>query len=155
MDTELSYEGVPASELERIRCNGHDDFGNAVVSRPSEDGGEPLRCCLTLARAGEQITLVGHRPMTAGGPYAEIGPVFVHVADCPAPVTDGFPIDYRDRQAVLRPYDVVGQMLDGVVAEPGTSETELKRLFEDPAVDTVQVRNVVAGCWNFTVRRQA
>jgi hypothetical protein len=45
-------------------------------------------------------------------------------------------------------------MLDGVVAEPGTSETELKRLFEDPAVDTVQVRNVVAGCWNFTVRRQ-
>ena len=63
-------------------------------------------------------------------------------------------MDFRDRRAVLRPYDASGQMLDGVVAEPGTSETELKRLFEDPAVDTVQVRNVIAGCWNFTVRRQ-
>ncbi|WP_329002972.1 DUF1203 domain-containing protein [Kribbella sp. NBC_00709] len=154
MNTELRYEGVPGSELKRIRCNGYDDFGNAVVSRTSEEGGEPLRCCLTLAVTGAQITLVSHRPMTAGGPYAEVGPVFVHLTDCGGPAEDGFPIDYRDRQAVLRPYDAAGQMLDGVVAEPGTSETELKRLFEDPAVDTVQVRNVVAGCWNFTVRRQ-
>ncbi|MFI5697583.1 DUF1203 domain-containing protein [Kribbella sp. NPDC051586] len=153
MNTELRYEGVPAAELHRIRCNNHDDFGNAVVSRTS-GGGEPLRCCLTIAGAGEPIALVAHRPMTAGGPYAEVGPVFVHVTDCPSPAADSFPFDYRDRRAVLRPYDVAGQMLDGTVAEPGTSETELKRLFEDPAVDTVQVRNVVAGCWNFTVRRQ-
>jgi len=152
MNAELRYEGVPDSELDRIRCNGYDDFGNAVVSRPS-GGGEPLRCCLRLAGAGEQIALIAHRTMEAGGPYAEIGPVFVHVTDCPGPA-EGFPLDFRDRRAVLRPYDVAGQMLDGVVAEPGTSETELKRLFDDPAVDTVQVRNVVAGCWNFTVRRQ-
>jgi hypothetical protein len=148
----LRYEGVPNSELDRIRCNGYDDFGNAVVSRRSEVG-EPLRCCLRLAGAGERIALVAHRPMEVGGPYAEIGPVFVHVTDCPGPA-GGFPLDFRDRRAVLRPYDVAGQMLDGVVAEPGTSETELKRLFELQAVDTVQVRNLVAGCWNFTVRRQ-
>ncbi|GAA1586193.1 hypothetical protein GCM10009742_34970 [Kribbella karoonensis] len=92
--------------------------------------------------------------MEAGGPYAEVGPVFVHLTDCPRPAA-GFPADFRDRRAVLRPYDSAGQMLDGVVTEPGTSEKELLRLFEDPAVDTVQVRNVVAGCWNFTVRRQA
>jgi hypothetical protein len=152
MNAELRYEGVPGSELDRIRCNGYDDFGNAVVSRTSE-GGEPLRCCLTVAGTGEQIALVAHRPMTVGGPYAEVGPVFVHVTDCSRPA-EGFPIDYRDRQAVLRPYDGAGQMLDGLVADPGTSETELKRLFEDRAVDSVQVRNVVAGCWNFTVRRQ-
>ncbi|MFD7160189.1 DUF1203 domain-containing protein [Kribbella sp. NPDC059898] len=153
MNAELRYEGVPGSQLDRIRRNRHDDFGNAVVSRTSE-GGEPLRCCLTIAGAGERIALVAHRPMEAGGPYAEVGPVFVHLTDCPAPGA-GFPIDFRDRRAVLRPYDGAGQMLDGVVAEAGTSEKELARLFEDPVVDTVQVRNVVAGCWNFTVRRQA
>jgi hypothetical protein len=153
MNPELVYIPVPISELDRIRCNDHDDFGNAVVPRTA-GGGEPLRCCLTLARAGDRIALVSHRPMMAGGPYAEVGPVYVHTTDCPAPAADAFPMDFRDRRAVLRPYDASGQMLDGVVAEPGTSETQLKRLFEDPAVDTVQVRNVIAGCWNFTVRRQ-
>lgn len=153
MNAELEYLPVPGTELDRIRCNGHDDFGNAVVSLVA-GGGEPLRCCLTIAPAGDEIALVSHRPMTVGGPYAEIGPVFVHTSHCPVPAPDVFPVDFRDRRAVLRPYDASGQMLDGVVAEPGTSETELKRLFEDPAVDTVQVRNVVAGCWNFTVRRQ-
>jgi len=152
MNTELKYVSMPPAELERIRCNGHDDFGNAVVSRIS-GGGEPLRCCLTIAPAGELIALVSHRPMTVGGPYAEVGPVFVHVDPCPAAAADSFPMDFRDRRAVLRPYDASGGMLDGVVAEPGTSETEVKRLFDDPVVDTVQVRNVVAGCWNFTVRR--
>jgi hypothetical protein len=153
MDTEFDYTAVPAAELDRIRCNGHDDFGNAVVSLVA-CGGEPLRCCLTIAPAGDRIALVSHRPMTVGGPYAEIGPVFVHVTDCSAPAPDAFPSDFRDRRAVLRPYDAAGQMLDGVLAEPGTSEQELGRLFEDPAVETVQVRNVVAGCWNFTVRRR-
>ncbi|MFG1911579.1 DUF1203 domain-containing protein [Kribbella sp. NPDC048928] len=156
MNAELRYEGVPGSELHRIRCNGHDDFGNAVVSRTSE-GGEPLRCCLTIAGAGEEIALVAHRPMTAGGPYAEVGPVFMHVTGCAEPADDflvDFPVDFRNRRVVLRPYDAAGQMLDGVVAESGTSEKELGRLFEDPVVDTVQVRNMLAGCWNFTVRRQ-
>jgi len=153
MNTELEYVAVPAAELDRIRCNGYDDFGNVVVSRVA-GGGEPLRCCLTLAPPGDRIALVSHRPMTSGGPYAEVGPVFVHLTDCPAPAADAFPEDFQDRRAVLRPYDAAGQMLDGVLAEPGTSVKELERLFDDPAVDSVQVRNVIAGCWNFTVRRR-
>jgi hypothetical protein len=38
--------------------------------------------------------------------------------------------------------------------EPGTSEGELKRLFDDPEVALVHVRNLIAGCWNFSVRRK-
>jgi hypothetical protein len=44
-------------------------------------------------------------------------------------------------------------MLDGLVAEPGESTAGLERLFTDPRVASVHVRNVVAGCWNFSVRR--
>jgi len=154
MNTELEYVPVPAAELDRIRCNDHDDFGNPIVPLTA-GGGEPLRCCLTIAPAGDRIALVSHRPMTAGGPYAEIGPVFVHLTECAAPAADSYPADFRGLRAVLRPYDVSGQMLDGVLAAAGTAEVELKQLFDDPAVDSVQVRNVIAGCWNFTVRRQA
>lgn len=149
--SELEFLAIPSADLHRIRRNGIDDFGNPVVSRRS-GAGAPLRCCLRLSDEGEEIALIAFRPSSLGGPYAEVGPVFIHTESCPGPV-DGFPADFRDRLAVLRPYDADGLMLDGVMAQPGESETELKRLFDDPAVALVQVRNVIAGCWNFSVRR--
>jgi hypothetical protein len=153
--TTFEFLPVPATDLRRIRCNGHDDHGNTLVARDSE-AGLPLRCCLRLSRAGESIALIAYQPSALGGPYAEIGPVFVHVDDCggPADVTS-YPPDFAGRRAVLRPYDAAGLMLDGFVAEPGESETGLKRLFDDRRVALVHVRNVVAGCWNFSVRRAA
>lgn len=154
MITELEFVPVPPADLDRIRCNGHDDFGHRLVTRSSATG-TPLRCCLTLSGAGEQIALISHRPSSLGGPYAEVGPVFVHVDACPGFTGSSYPADFVDRRAVLRPYDKAGQMLDGVLAEPGESEGELKRLFDDPAVALVHVRNVIAGCWNFSVRRKA
>ena len=152
MITDFEYLPVPAAELDRIRCNGHDDHGNPLVARTAGDGA-PLRCCLRLSTPGEEIALIAYQPSPLGGPYAETGPVFIHRSECPGFSGDGFPADFLERRAVLRPYDVAGQMLDGVVAEPGTSEGELKRLFDDPEVALVHVRNVIAGCWNFSVRR--
>lgn len=152
MTTELEFVAVPRADLDRIRCNGHDDFGHPSTTLTAK-AGQPLRCCLTLSTDGDQIALIAYRPSPLGGPYAEVGPVFIHATQCQGYTGDGFPEDFRDRRAVLRPYDVDGQMLDGLVAEPGTSEGELKRLFADPVVALVHVRNVVAGCWNFSVRR--
>ncbi len=152
MFSELEFLPVPATDLDRIRCNGHDDHGNPLVAFDS-GAGAPLRCCLRMSTKGEQITLIAYRPSPLGGPYAEVGPVFVHATECPGPSDPDFPADFRERRAVLRPYDASGQMLDGVLAEPGTAPGELKRLFDDPAVELVHVRNVIAGCWNFSVRR--
>ncbi|HEU4945659.1 MAG TPA: DUF1203 domain-containing protein [Kribbella sp.] len=152
MITELEFVPVPPADLDRIRCNGQDDHGNPFTVR-TVGAGAPLRCCLTLSTDGERVALIAYRPSPLGGPYAEVGPVFVHAKACPGYSGEVFPDQFRDRRAVLRPYDADGQMLDGVVAEPGTSEGELKRLFDDPAVALVHVRNVIAGCWNFSVRR--
>jgi Protein of unknown function (DUF1203) len=149
----LEYAGVPRADLDRIRRAGRDDFGNDLVEREAEEG-LPLRCCLRLSDAGERIALIAFRPSALGGPYAEVGPVFVHTGDCPGyPSAQVFPPDFAGRRAVLRPYDARGLMLDGLVAEPGRSVAEVERLFDDPRVTSVHVRNVVAGCWNFSVRR--
>jgi hypothetical protein len=152
MFSELEFLPVPATDLDRIRCNGHDDHGNPLAAFDS-GAGAPLRCCLRMSTDGERIALIAYRPSPLGGPYAEVGPVFIHAAECSGHAGPGFPADFHDRLAVLRPYDEAGQMLDGVLAQPGTSEGELKRLFDDPAVALVHVRNVIAGCWNFSVRR--
>ena len=151
--TTFEYLPVPAADLDRIRCNGHDDHGNALEQRVA-GGGEPLRCCLTLAPAGASIALIAYQPSTLGGPYAETGPVFVHAAGCDGPA-DGFPADFVDRDAVLRPYDGAGRQLGGLVVRPGEAPVALKELFEDDRVALVHHRNIVAGCWNFSVRRSA
>lgn len=150
--TTFVYSPVPADDLSRIRAAGVDDHGNALVTR-SAGGGEPLRCCLRLAPSGDEIVLISYQPSAQGGPYAEIGPVFVHADDCGGPVSGDFPADYLERKAVLRPYDADGQMLDGVLVEPGEATSWLAKLFDDPQVALVHHRNVIAGCWNFTVTR--
>lgn len=149
----LEYTGVPAADLERIRRDRRDDFGNELVERAAE-AGFPLRCCLRLSAEGERIALIAFRPSPLGGPYAEVGPVFVHTGACPGhPAAEVFPADFAGRRAVLRPYDADGLMLAGLVAEPGQSLDELEKLFTNPRVASVHVRNVVAGCWNFSVCR--
>lgn len=154
MSAELEFLPVPPADLDRIRGAGTDDHGNPLTVRTADDR-VPLRCCLTLSDPDDRVALIAYRPSTVGGPYAEIGPVFVHADPCPGYTGDGFPDGYRERLAVLRPYDADGQMLTGVLAGPGTSESELQRLFADPAVALVHVRNVIAGCWNFSVRRKS
>ena len=151
----LQYVPVPPAVLDRIRRTGSDDFGNPVAAR-THPAGAPLRCCLRISTDDERLLLIAHRPSALGGPYAEVGPVFVHADRCPGYETvHTFPADFRGRRAVLRPYDAAGLMLDGVIAEPGESERLVRKLLTDPHVDHVQVRNVVAGCWNFSVRRAA
>jgi len=52
--TELEFVPILPADLDRIRCNGHDDFGNPLVVR-SVGAGAPLRCCLTLSHDGDQV----------------------------------------------------------------------------------------------------
>ena len=120
MNTDLEFVPVPPAELDRIRSNGIDDYGNPFTVQTTETG-PPLRC-LTLSTVGEQAALIAYRASPFGGPYAEVGPVFVQAEPCRGFAGDIFPADFRERRAVLRPYDADGLMLDGIVAEPGTSE---------------------------------
>jgi hypothetical protein len=150
----LRYLAVPAAEVARVRAERRDGFGNAVGRFPA-GAGQPLRCCLRLSTGRDQVALMAYRPAGPTGPYAEAGPIFVHADDGCVADEEVFPPEFRERPAVLRPYDRAGRMMDGVLADPGRAEGLLAVLFADPEVDSVQVRNVVAGCWNFTVRRAA
>ena len=150
----FEYLPISAADLDRIRCNGHDDHGN-TFDVISASGGEPLRCCLTLADEGASIALVSYQPSVLGGPYAEIGPVFVHSFDCGGPTSSDFPPDFRQRNAVLRGYDAQGRQVDGLLVGPGEAETALKQLFDNDRIALIHHRNVVAGCWNFSIPRPA
>lgn len=72
MTASCHVAAMPTADLDRSRSRSRGvDVGNAVVVTVNQnEGGE--------AAVGEHVALVAHQPARVGGPYAEVGPVFIH-----------------------------------------------------------------------------
>lgn len=150
----FQIEAITPTTLDAIRRVGRDRAGNRFCPFITHEGGEPLRCCLRLARAGEQIALIAYQPAGGTGPYQETGPVFVHAAVCAGyPDGAGWPPEFRGRQQVLRGYDHSGRIANAVLVDGAEAERGIALLLGDPQVAVVQSRNVLYGCYMFTIRR--
>jgi len=144
---------LPGEVLAEVRRTGRDASGQPP-QRLTAEGGEPLRCCLRDADAGEPLLLFGYAPPLPAGPYREVGPVFAHDADCPGPAAGtGYPADWRGRPQVLRAYDRRGRIVGGRLHDGGDPERVIAELLADPAVDRLHSRNVVYVCFMFAVVR--
>ncbi|MFF2778089.1 DUF1203 domain-containing protein [Streptomyces sp. NPDC058052] len=142
-----------------------DDAGRPCVPYTATEGGEPLRCCLRAARAGERIALVSYAPLrrwaaaegAAPGAYDEVGPVFVHAEECGGPErpedAEAYPFERAGALRTVRRYSADGRIVGGRLVElPGLDEA-FTEAFADPAVALVHVRAVEYGCFHFEVRR--
>ena len=144
---------LPEAELDRIRAAGLDDFGNPLVAVTVEGPGAPLRCCLRDASAGEVVGLIAYR---AGGkgPYAEVGPIFIHAQKCSGYATrNRYPEGFRHRQQVFRAYNAAGTIADALVVEGADAETAITSLLGRAEIVSVQSRNVNYGCYMFAISR--
>lgn len=148
---------MPADALDRIRAAGTDGFGNPVKTFVNTDeGGAPLRCCLSEAAVGERVALLAWRPAAPTSAYAEVGPVFVHADHCPGySETGAYPEKFRHRRQLLRAYDQHGTAIDSQVTEGAHVEDVLRELFARPEVDYAHSRNPLAGCYMFQITRAA
>ncbi|MCW3841593.1 DUF1203 domain-containing protein [Micromonospora yasonensis] len=151
--TGYRIEPVPAEALAEVRRTGL-DAGGRPPERCCAEGGEPLRCCLRDATPGEPLLLLGYAPPLPDGPYREVGPIFAHAVDCSGPVPGtGYPAEWRGRAQVLRAYDRRGRIVGGRLHDGTDPEAVVAELFADPTVDRLHSRNVVYGCYMFTVVR--
>ena len=151
----FTISALPPDELRRIRASRSDDFGNPFVAEIAEGGGAPLRCCLRECEPGEQIALISYRPFPWLGPYAEVGPVFVHEEECSG-YTDAsaYPEGFARRRQLLRAYDHEHRISDAIQAVNGEQAVEiLSWLLARPEIDFVHSRNLEWGCYMFSVRR--
>ena len=153
---------IPPRALAEIHLAGRDLFGNELTPIVDEEGGAPLRCCLRRTAPGEVIYLLAYSPFTRPGPYAEVGPVFVHASPCPGyRETDAYPAGYRDWPTmVFRPYrHHVGLDCDAIaydaiqMGEGATAESLIASIFADPTIMFIHTRNVHAGCFMFSITR--
>ncbi|MET9614246.1 DUF1203 domain-containing protein [Kitasatospora indigofera] len=156
--TALRVGPIDPAVLAQLRAR--DDAGRPPVLSVDEDGGAPLRCCLTRARPGERIALLSYAPLrrwaeetgAEPGPYDEVGPVFVHAEACPG-AGPAWPAGFHGSERVLRAYDRRGHILGGTVVTPDTAEAAARELLADPEVALVHVRAVGFGCFLHEVRR--
>ena len=156
MTPTIRIDAIDPTELAALRASGVDHGGNPVEAFTDDEGGWPLRCCLTDSRPGDELAIVAWSPFPWRGPYAEVGPIVVHARDCGGAADGGVPAQFLTRRQHVRPYGHdrrIAYDLTGVVDGDGSLPDRLAALLARDEVDFVHVRNVGAGCYSFTARR--
>lgn len=150
----LAVHAIPPRRLAAVRTTGQDGHGNLVTAYPAT-GGEPLRCCLTCAPAGEAIALMSYAPFEHASPWREVGPVYIHAEACGGyPTGAGLPGQLRRGPRLLRTYrsdDTMNYAHNTLVEAGEDIEARLDHLLSLADVATVHVRTVLPQCFLFAV----
>jgi len=153
-----TFTGIDTNELARVLTHGTDHGGNAIEPFVDADGGWPLRCCLDDSRPGDRVAIIAWSPMPWSGPYAEVGPVVVHIDGCHStPRADDLPADFDRRAMVLRPYGHDRRIAYHHVRQVAAGDSLTRHVTELLAlgdVDFVHGRNITGGCYAFTATQR-
>lgn len=147
----LRYVAMPEEIADEARETLRDRFGHQL-SLTLETG--PCRVCLRIEHDPQEMILMSYQPLSDTGPYAELGPIFVHAKRCqPYDKPDEFPKDFASRRLILRAYDFGGRIVDAAVTEPGEAERKAAEFLRSPAVVEVHVRHESYTCYDFKIVR--
>lgn len=153
--TSFRTHPIDPERLDALRQAGTDGHGNPFVPYAATGDGEPLRCCLRYARAGEPIALISYAAFEQASPWREVGPVYVHAQRCEGYDAAGLPDHLRQGPRVLRTYRSDGTMNYDHHTLVGDEDIEpfLDKLLAEPDVATVHVRTVLPQCYLYAVTR--
>ncbi len=155
LTTRLTIHAIDPATLAEIRSSRTDRHGNDVTPFAATGDGEPLRCCLRFAVAGERIALISYAPFAETSVWREVGPVYIHAHTCEGyPTATELPRELRTGPRLLRTYRADRTMNyehntlvdDGVDLEPA-----IRQLLDAPDVATVHVRTVLPQCFLYAV----
>lgn len=98
--------------------------------------------------------MLSYQPSKGTGPYAEIGPIFIHAEQCePYSQLERFPEDFSDRSLVVRAYAYDGRIVDAAVVDPGGAPARAAQFLSDSSIEEVHVRHVSYTCYDFKIVR--
>lgn len=147
----FSITAISSDLAKRVRETLLDDFGNTLEVQGA--GSVPCRHCLRLTVPGEHVILFAYKPFTFSGPYAEVGPVFIHAQECGHYLEAAFPRDFRERVLTMRGYNGDHRIESAELSAAGAPEASISRLFANDRVRFIHVRNPAWGCYDFQVDR--
>jgi hypothetical protein len=112
----------------------------------------PCRVSLLDRPLGEQVILLNHVSHDEANPYRASHAIFVADA-AQAEYVDEVPPVFVHRILSLRGFDKDGMMADALVTQPGEADTGIRKLFDNPAIETIHVHNAARGCFSAKAER--
>ena len=118
-------------------------------------GGEPVRCCLSDADAGQPLLLVNVDLGIPGtSPYTGSGPVYLHRdPGCDVGPRTEYPRAWRGRRQVLRGHDARGWIAAAAEHDGSRPEDAIDEVLAAPGVVQVLSSNVLHGCFMLRATR--
>ena len=125
-----------------------------VVRMSVTDPTFPCRVSLTDRDFGEKVLLLNHVSHDVANPYRSSHAIFVaEVEQEPARYVDEVPPVFVPRVLSLRGFDKDGMMMDAILTEPGKADAGIRKLFENPAIETIHAHNASRGCFSAKIER--
>jgi hypothetical protein len=135
--------GMADEELEKLGI-----VRMTVTQKPSF----PCRISLTDRDIGESVLLLNHISHDVANPYRASHAIFVANTK-QGEFVDEVPPVFESRVLSLRGFDEDGMMTDAVLARPGEADASIRKLFEDPKIETIHAHNATRGCFSAKIER--
>jgi Protein of unknown function (DUF1203) len=119
-----------------------------VTQKPSF----PCRVSLVDRDIGESVLLLNHVSHDVANPYRASHAIFVAEADR-AEFIDQVPPVFASRVLSLRGFERQGMMADAVLAQPGEADAAIRKLFDNPKIETIHAHNATRGCFSAKIER--
>jgi hypothetical protein len=114
----------------------------------------PCRVSLVDRELGESVLLLNHVSHDVANPYRATHAIFVsESAEEPAEFADTVPPVFEKRVLSLRGFDANGMMADAALAQPGEADRAIRKLFDNPQIETIHAHNAVRGCFSAKIER--
>ena len=127
---------------------------DVIRMRVTEKPGFPCRVTLADAEIGESMLLLNHVSHDVANPYRASHAIFVNeTAGEAARYDDRIPPVFDRRILSLRGFDASGMMADALLTQPGEAEAGIRKLFANPAIETIHAHNAVRGCFSARIER--
>ena len=121
-----------------------------VTEKPSF----PCRVSLTDRDVGESVLLLNHLSHDVAGPYRASHAIFVtEGVEQAGEYIDEVPPVFTPRVLSLRGFDREGMMVDAALTQPGEADAGIRKLFENPAIETIHAHNATRGCFAAKIER--
>ena len=126
--------------------------GRGIVRMTVTDPTFPCRVSLIDRPIGEEVLLLNHLSHDVANPYRASHAIFVADAKR-GEYFDKVPPVFENRVLSLRAFDKEGMMTDAILAQPGEADAAIRKLFENPEIETIHAHNATRGCFSAKAER--
>jgi hypothetical protein len=133
---------------EELACRG------VVRMTVSEKPSFPCRVSLTDRDLGESVLLLNHLSHDVANPYRARHAIFVtEGVEQAAEFVDRVPPVFEPRVLSLRGFGKDGMMEEAILTQPGEADAGIRKLFANPAIETIHAHNAARGCFSAKIER--